>query len=372
MKDTNSTEDPFHFRIIDDDRKCYRDYFFLNDSKDIENKIFHHIMYFGQNTKFHDHEEILKIFTSLCHKVNVTKCHLVNYREIESKLETELSIIENLIDHDGRVLIEKVELTAVYESFLMQVKATLDILVKFLNIVYREGKKNPLKYQSTFSDGGKGVVKSLEKYLKSNPEETGNVTELLNFLKLECAECYDEDPKSINWLIKTINDRDTVTHFRKHEYFAFQISYIGEEKIIIPPKFTKTQSMLEFFEIIYDNLLVFIQDFIALLFIPYLDKRIKAFTYEKEDVTEIAPKWHLQLGELAPYLVWQNMGNLSIIKNLCKSNNDRLTPEYCERMYLHYSSFYNEKGVVITSRGIEDHQRNQIIKLAEQKIAPDG
>lgn len=239
MKNNCDAEKPFHFRIIDDDKKCYRDYLFLDNSKDLENKIFHHIMYFGQNTKFHDHSEILKTFTSLCHKVNVVKHHLVNYRELERKFENELLAFDNFIDHNGRVLVEKVELTSEYESFLMQVKATLDVLVKFLNIVYREGKKKPIKYQATFSGSGQGIIKSLEKYLKNNPEDEDKISELLKYLKQECEKPYEEDSKSINWIVKTINDRDTVSHYRKHEYFAFQISYIGEEKIIFPPKHTK-------------------------------------------------------------------------------------------------------------------------------------
>lgn len=368
MCTNDSSEEPRHITIIDEDRKCYRDYLFLDNSKDIDNKIFHHIMYFGQNTKFHDNEDILEIFTSLCHKVNVVKYHLEKYKIVELEIEKQLTASEKLIDHDGIVLIEKVELTAEYESFLMQVKATLDVLIKFLNIVYREGKKNPLKLQSTFGDGGKAVIKSLKKYLKSHPEEKSYITELLNYLKTECAEVQGDDPKSINWILDTINSRDTVSHYRKHEYFAFQVSYVGEETIIIPPKLTKTQTMLEALEIVYDNLLIFIQDFLALLFIPYLEKPLKAYTYHKEDVIDFAPKWYLQLGDLPPSLVWQNMSNLSMIKKLCKENKGRLTPDYCEKMYMHYAGFYKEKGVVITSKGIKDHERDQIIKFAEPTV----
>lgn len=98
-------------------------------------------MYFGQNTKFHDHKDILEVFASLCHKINMLKYHIKRYKEVESALEKDLLNSENFIDHDGSVLIEKIELTAEYESFLIQTKATLDILVKFLNIIYREGKK---------------------------------------------------------------------------------------------------------------------------------------------------------------------------------------------------------------------------------------
>ena len=74
----------FHsIRIIDEEKKCYRDYHFIKDSQDIQNKILNHIIYFGQNTKFHDHKEILQAFTSLCHKVNIVKYHLKRYKEVE-------------------------------------------------------------------------------------------------------------------------------------------------------------------------------------------------------------------------------------------------------------------------------------------------
>lgn len=359
---------PQHLRILDEERKCYRDYIFLDDSEDINNKIFHHIMYFGQNTKFHDHKDILKYFTSLCHKVNVVKYHLKKYKSVEIEIEKELTISEKLIDHDGVVLIEKVELTAEYESFLMQVKATLDVLVKFLNIVYQNDKKNPIKFQSTFSDSGQAVIKSMEKYLRSHPDEKEYIADLFNYLKTECAEPKENDQEKFNWIINTINSRDTVAHFRKHEYFAFQVSHVGGEKFITPPKLTKTQTMLEALDIVYDNLLTFIQDFIALLFIPFLEKPLKAFTFRSDEVIENAPRWFLQLGDLPPYLVWQNMSNLSIITNLTKGNKGRLTPDYCEKMYMHYANFYEKKGVVITSEGIEDHERNQLIKFAQQNV----
>ena len=356
MSDLKDSDDILSFRIIDTEKNCYRDYHFIKDSQDIYHKILNHIMYFGQNTKFHDHKSIQEVFTSLCHKVNMVKYHLRKYREVEDEIEAELLGGENLIDHDGRVLIERVELTAEYESFLIQVKATLDILVKFLNIIYRNGQKNPLKFQSTFSDGGKGVIKSLEKYLKHNRDDEEKLSELVRYLRDECIESSKQEPDTIHWLVSIINKRDTVTHFRKHEYFAFQITYIGDKKSIFRPKFTQAQTVLESFEIAYDNLLIFIQDFIVLLFLPYLDKKLKAFTFRKKDVIDYAPKWYLQLGDsLPPSLIWQNMGNLSIVTGLCKNNEGRITPEYCEKMYLHYASFYKEKGVVITSKGIEDY-----------------
>ena len=63
-------------------------------------------------------------------------------------------------------------------------------------------------------------------------------------------------------------------------------------------------TILESLEIAYDNLLVFIQDFIALLFLPYFNTRLRAFTYKKEDVVEGAPHWHLQLTEFFPPLFY--------------------------------------------------------------------
>lgn len=221
-----------------------------------------------------------------------------------------------------------------------------------------KAKKNPLKFQSTFSDGGQGVIKSLEKYIKSHPEDADKVSELLKYLKDECTETTDQGPESIHWLISIINKRDTVAHFRKHEYFAFQINYIGEKKNIISPMFTRNQTILESLEIAYDNLLIFIQDFIALLLIPYLDKKLKAYTFRKEDVIDDAPKWYLQLGDLSPQSILQNTGILSFIKKNCDDKGKRLTPEYCENMYLHYASFYKGNNFIITSKGVKIHNNN--------------
>lgn len=365
MNKTIDSDEAHSIRIIDEENNCYRDYHFIKDAQDIQNKILNHIIYFVQNTKFHDHKKILQAFTSLCHKVNMVKYHLKRYKEVEEEIESELVNSENFIDHDGRVLVERIELTAEYESFLIQVKATLDILVKFLNIIYRNGQKNQLGRQDTFHNGGKGVIKELEKYLKRHPDDEDKLSKLIRYLKNECLDEYtDQEPNTKNWLATTIDIRDRITHFRKSENFAFQITYFGSKKTIIRPRLTKNQTILQYFEIVYGNLLVFIQDFIAILFIPYLDKSFKAFTYNKEEVGDDAPHWYLQLGEaFPPYMIWQNMGNLSIITSFCKNNTGRITPDYCEKMYLYYAGFYKKKGIVITSRGIEDHTDSKKPKL---------
>ena len=189
--------------------------------------------------------------------------------------------------------------------------------------------------------------------MKINPEDIDNVSELLKYIKDECIDSNKQNPESIHWLISIINKRDTVAHFRKHEYFAFQINYVGDKKTIIPPMFTKNQTILETLEIAYDNLLVFIQDFIALLFIPYLDKKLKAFTFRKEEVTDDAPKWYLQLGDISPRTILEDPRVLSLIRINCADKKKRLSVEYCENMYLHYASFYKEKNSVITSKGIK-------------------
>lgn len=353
-------------RIIDEDKNCYRDYHFIEDSDDIQNQILQHIIYFGQNTEFHDHKDILKAFTSLCHKVNIVKYHLKRYREIEDSLELELSDSENFIDHDGSVLVERIELTAEYESFLIQFKATLDILVKFLNIIYRNDQSCPMRNQQTFKKKGQGVIEAIEKYLKHNRDDKSKLTELLNYLKSACSEESSEKPETVNWIISMINRRDTVAHYRKADYFAFQINYMGGLKEVIRPNFTHGQTVKKSFEIAYNNLLTFIQDFIALLFLPYLDERLQAFTYRREDVIEGAPRWYLQVSPaFPPHSIWQNIGNLSKIKSFCEKdpNPGRLTSDYVEKMYLYYASFYKEKGTVLTSKGVEVHSSDEPPKL---------
>ena len=95
-----------------------------------------------------------------------------------------------------------------------------------------------MKFQSTFNEKGMGVMKSIEKYLKHNQEDKKKLIELLSYLKTECAEVSNEESDEINWLVSIINKRDTVAHFQKPEYFAFQINYIGENKTIIRSLFT--------------------------------------------------------------------------------------------------------------------------------------
>ena len=136
MEIEQRTISPRHLRIVDEKNNVYRDYFFLDNSEDIDNKVFWHIYYFVRNTKYRDNEGVLYIYTSLCHKVNVLKHHIENYKRIELEVEKEIREKPNLLDHDGVVLVERVQLSAEYEAILMQYKSTLDILVKFLNIVF--------------------------------------------------------------------------------------------------------------------------------------------------------------------------------------------------------------------------------------------
>jgi len=59
--------------------------------------------------------------------------------------------------------------------------------------------------------------------------------------------------------------------------------------------------MRDSFKVAYGNLLVFLEDFIALLLDPYLNKHFVSFTYEPDQVKQGSPRWYVML---RPYSFW--------------------------------------------------------------------
>ena len=273
----------------------------------------------------------------MCHKINMVKYHLLKYEEIESKLQKEFANDIKRKIREGEFLIENCELTAEYEAFLFQVKASLDILVGFLNPLYRKSRKNPLKKQVTFENGGLNVIKNLSKYIENHPEENPFLEKLIGHLSSECPTEKHYGDGSINWLLALINNRDTVAHYGKAEWFAFQINNIEGKKSVFPPRFSPEQNILEALKISYYNLLIFVQDFIALTLGPHLQEHLTYLTFREEEVIEKAPKWYIQL----KMLPLQNVKhNPSLVLPMCNHIKPSFDAGDCMEMYMHYNKFW--------------------------------
>lgn len=332
----------FSIKILNDKLKIGRQYLFLSNSEDIANAIYRHTNAFIGSSQLSREVKgaLLQHLVSLCHKVNMVKYHLRRYEELEAKFRKQFETdIQGQIK-EGTFLVEECELTAEYESFLFQMKATLDVLVSFLNPIYRKDNRNPLKKQVTFEKKGLNVIKDLERYSERHPEASHRLSELIKHLKTECRESEYYEDGSINWLLTLISQRDIVAHEGKSRVFAFQITNRGDEKTVYPPRLSPEQSMMDAFRLAYENLLVFIQDFIALTLGPYLRECFVSQTFQEEEVKTNAPKWYIMLRGLRQFGLKSLRHNPIVVKQFCEFEELPVDPVQCLEMHVYYSSFY--------------------------------
>jgi hypothetical protein len=340
MDDSQLLKSRFSIKIINERDKSYRQYIFLNDSDEIVNKIYRHTFYFLTFSEFSSNTKLFSQLTFLCHKVNMVKYHLRRYEELETKLRKKFEADTRGKIKEGTFLIEECELTAEYESFLLQTKATLDVLVGFLNPIYRKDNKNPLKKQVTFENKGLNLIKDLENYLRKHPDKKQHLCKLVDHLKAECTNSTHFEDGSINWLFTLIDIRDTVAHLGKSESFAFQITNIKANKSVLPPRLSPEQSMLDAFKVAYENLLIFVQDFIALTLGPYLNQHLESFTFREEEVKEDAPKWYIMLRAFRQFGLKSLRTNPLVVEQFCRYAKLPIDPIKCMRMHMYYNNFY--------------------------------
>lgn len=335
----------FSIHLKDESGKRYRQYFFLSDSEDIQQRIFNHTFNFVKCSDL-PKEDLFPLLnnhlTSLCHKVNMVKYHLKRYATIEDNVLKQLEQdLKSSKFTEGTHFIEMAELTAEYESFLFQVKSALDILVGFFEVFYRKSsKKSLMKKQVSFGNKGLGVIKSIEKYLQRNPEDENYLNDLLEYLKKECSEIPMYKNGSTNWIFCIIEQRDEIAHLFKIEHFAFQVDNIEGKRKIIPPRLTPDQTILESFKVAYENLFIFIEDFIALLLAPYLNDNFVCFTYGTEEIKEGAPRWYIMLSFMQAFGLKSIRDNPYSLSQPIESMELPISVSECIRMHIYYNSFY--------------------------------
>ncbi len=187
-----------------------------------------------------------KLFTVM-HKITAMKYHLDNYQRIEKE---HLIKARRLFKKDQNQTIEAFELIFELESFLFQLKSSLDMLVKLLIPIIGKG----IVGTQTFGDKGNNVIKGLEKYKSKKDVNVKAINDLIILIR---------DDKN-SWLKNVINIRDHLNHIkglRNYEFVPFKLPN-GE---IIPkkPQFLKLQTV-PFMRLVYSNNLEFSQDFMSL------------------------------------------------------------------------------------------------------------
>ncbi len=188
-----------------------------------------------------------KLF-SVMHKITAMKYHLDNYQQIEKRL---LNKARRLFKKDPNTTIEAFELIFELESFLFQLKSSLDMLVKLLIPIIGKG----IVGTQTFGNKGDKLIKGLEKF-KSKKDVNVNAIDDLSTLIRD-----DKD----SWLEKVIKIRDHFNHIEGLRFFQFIPRKLPNGNIVPQkPKFQNIQTV-PFMKLIYSNNLEFHQDFMCLL-----------------------------------------------------------------------------------------------------------
>jgi len=196
-----------------------------------------------------------------------------------------------------------------------------------------------MKRQVTFEKKGINVIKDIQKYLKNHPEDNENLEKLLEFLQQECTESLHCEDGSINWLFAIIEQRDEIVHLSRAEHFAFQVNNIKGEKAVFPPNLTRDQSMKDAFRIAYGNLLIVIQDFIALLLGPHLNEHFTFFSFHPEEVKDESPKWYIMLKGFQQFGLGSVRQNPQVVAQFAQAAKVPFSSLECMVLHQYYNSF---------------------------------
>lgn len=155
-----------------------------------------------------------------------------------------------------------------FEAFLFQTKSALDITIKILkHLEFKDFRTD------TFQNKGEKLISNLEEYKKKIPKQLANKIE--NQERLELAIKYRiltidnlismlKDDRT-SWLCKTIDTRDTVSHYKGSFSFLneYTVEKIDDEFKVSMPKILGDYPR-RFLDDSYSNCIQFIQDFICL------------------------------------------------------------------------------------------------------------
>jgi hypothetical protein len=188
--------------------------------------------------------------TRLKHKMYGIRYHLENFVEQEDKKISEFNSYYQAPDHDSVFFDPK--LVYEIESFLFQVKSTLDVLAQIISMIYR------LQGIGTYSNDGNIIINKLRegRHIGQAKVELSNI--ILNHK---------------TWVTDIVDMRDEVTHFSDLQGFLcfIQHAWIGGKSADISyPSMPDGQRARRYMERIWTELMSLVSEVI-----PYLLLQIK-------------------------------------------------------------------------------------------------
>lgn len=219
-------------------------------------------------------ERLVRLLTLVARKLASVWLHFRRYSDIQAEL---VKALEDAASIDSEVLDlgYSQELFLEFEEFLHQVKSTLDHAVK-VPAVFLGTKVWSL---TTWGQKGKRVEKAIKNNLpKQYRHHAPGIIDLVMKPHRE-------------WLPDVIGARDKVSHYLQGgvDFELFAVHPEGEGSIRVP-MWSDDQSVAEFMEVIWGNLLRLTEDFIHVFLYLRVEEGY-VFKCEPSPVTSAKPSW---------------------------------------------------------------------------------
>lgn len=198
-----------------------------------------------------EQEQLMHLLLLVAKKLAITWRHLDRYRQIEDDLIARAKATQLVVDGKHTGFDYSDELYAEFDGFLVQLKSSLDHLVKVPVPIFGPKSWKP----HTFGDKGNDVIKMLE---NNTPKK---------FEKHIRVICDRVIRRNQDWLQLTIDLRDKVNHYLEggvpYQFFRVRKVRRGNREVIVVPMWSKVQTLRQALEIVWCRLMCLCEEFIG-------------------------------------------------------------------------------------------------------------
>ncbi len=193
-------------------------------------------------------ENLIHLLCLICKKLISVKKHFDSYKVHEAKAIEHFTNSKIVNEIWNEVELSD-DLFLEFDGFLVQVKSTLDYLVRVPSYIL--GKR----YWSLGSFGDKGA--RVSRAIKNLPKEHQSRAKGFDVYLIDMQK---------NWLEDTIHARDKINHLTDGgvDYRLFCVSTSMKQDVINVPMWSPDQTISDFMLIVWRNLFRYCEDFIAL------------------------------------------------------------------------------------------------------------
>jgi len=248
------------------------------ENRIVNNRMFNGIFPIIAASELNDAEKnkLLHLLTLICKKLIGIRGHIDRYAR---NVESESNRVLNPKEAKGAVNLSD-DLFLEFDGFLVQVKSSLDYLVKAPT--YIVGKK----YWSLHTFGDKGA--KVTSALGNLPKELKQRAKGFNALLID---------RNQEWLTDTIEARDKINHFLDGGIdFRLFCVRANDAGILLVPMWAPDQSIAQFMESVWANLFRFCENFLAVFLSLKLPDKV-AVVHDADNFPDPTSPWKLVMKE---------------------------------------------------------------------------